>query len=121
MQSTEICTVLAYVVYWKRIDAAFKNLGRLQTKIFTSDIQFNVLQHDTAFGIESETLNMQFNVVQHDRSAFWVRQKIEFNWLNTNVPAYSEICIRAKCESFVPFDTAFSATYDSDENLMRAV
>ncbi len=70
IQSTEICTVLAYVARWKRISAAFKNLGRLQAKIFASDIQFNVLQHDAALGIESETLSMQFNVVQHDRSAF---------------------------------------------------
>ncbi len=56
-----------------------KNLGRLRTKIFASNIQFNVLQHDAALGIESETINMQFNVVQHNRSAFLMQQKIEFN------------------------------------------
>ncbi len=84
-------------------------------------MQFNVLQHDAALGIESETLSMQFNVVQHDRSVFWMRQKIEFNWLNTNVPAYSEICMRVRCESFVSFDAAFSAARWSDDNLMYAV
>jgi len=70
VQNTEICTVLACIARWKQVNAAFKNLGRLQAKIFALDIQFNMLQHDAALGIESETLNMQFNVVQHNRSAF---------------------------------------------------
>ncbi len=52
---------------------------------------------------------------------FWMQQKIEFNWLNTKVPAYSEICIRAGCESFVPFDAAFSAARWNDDNLMRTI
>jgi len=70
MQSIKICTVLTCVAHWKRINAAFKNLDRLQAKIFALDIQFNMLQYDVAFGIENEMLSIQFNVIQHDRSAF---------------------------------------------------
>ncbi len=35
-----------------------KNLGRLQAKIFILGIQFNVLQYDAVFEIESETFNI---------------------------------------------------------------
>src|SRR6266566_7124099 len=53
----------------KRI-CGVKNLGRPQVKIFTSGIQFNVLQYDASLRIESETLSIQFNVMQHDRLTF---------------------------------------------------
>ena len=47
-----------------------QELKSATSKDFASSIQFNVLQHDVALGIESETLSIQFNVVQYDRSAF---------------------------------------------------
>ncbi len=56
-----------------------QELGSATSKDFASSIQFNVLQHDVALGIENETLSIQFDVVQHNRSAFKMQQKIEFN------------------------------------------
>ena len=47
-----------------------QELGSATSKDFALGMQFNILQHDAALRIESETLNIQFNVIQHDRSAF---------------------------------------------------
>ena len=49
---------------------SIKNLDRLQAKVFTLGIQFNILQHNATFKIESETLGIQFNMMQHNRSTF---------------------------------------------------
>ncbi len=134
----KFCTVLICVVCWRRIGAAFI-YGVRRFSFAVSECAWNVLK--IWWGTDVENFgarkahvrcqklglvtsvwgNMQFNVLQYDFSVCWMRQKVGFNWQNINVPAYSEICMCVGCESFVPFDAAFSATCDGDENLMCVV